>query len=71
MARTLLTSHWTPEQLDELKELLYRGKTLASLAVHFRKSRGGLTAKQRQIGLPTPGDLRAHLTKELRRGVLH
>lgn len=69
MARTLLTSHWTPQQLDELKELLYRGKTLASLAVHFRKSRGGL--KLRQIGLPTPRDLRAHMTKELRRGVLH
>jgi len=56
--RARITIPWTLEELEELKELLYRGKSLESLAVHFRRRKNGVLMKLRHLGLPTPVQLK-------------
>src|SRR3569832_1262408 len=54
MPRSPIGGPWTAEQLDELRVLLYKGKSLAPLAVHFRHTQNGITHKLRELRLPTP-----------------
>jgi len=56
--RARITIPWTLEELEELKELLYRGKSLESLAVHFRRRKNGVLMKLRHLRLPTPVQLK-------------
>ena len=59
MPREPINAPWTIEELQELKELLSKGKSLAELAVHFRRRQSGVRTKLRQLGLPVPDKLRA------------
>lgn len=58
MPRSPIGGPWTAEQLEELRVLLFKGKSLASLAVHFRRTQSGVTHKLRQLQLPTPLQVR-------------
>jgi hypothetical protein len=62
-SRALINAPWTPEELEELKELLNRGKSLESLAVHFRRRRNGVLMKLRHLGLPTPVHLKQRMAQ--------
>ena len=48
---------WSPEELEELKALLYKGRSIASLSVGFKRTRGGVIRKLRDLGLPTPDEV--------------
>jgi len=61
--RARITIPWTLEELEELKELLYRGKSLESLAVHFRRRKNGVLMKLRHLGLPTPVQLKQRMAQ--------
>jgi len=58
MARAPITAPWTPEHIEKLKELVLKGKSLAALAIHFKRSREGIKAKLRKVGLPVPKSIR-------------
>ena len=58
MPREPINAPWTIEELQELKELLSKGKSLAELAVHFKRRQSGVRSKLRQLGLPMPEKLK-------------
>jgi hypothetical protein len=64
MPRTPINAPWTEEEIEELKLLLFKGKSLNALAVHFRKTREGVRSKLRKLGLPSPGDVASILGKQ-------
>ena len=71
MPRALLTTPWTREEMEELRELLFKGKSLASIAVHFRRSQSTVSNKLRALSLPTPFQLKRQVQEERRRSMVH
>jgi hypothetical protein len=58
MPRAPLNPPWTAEELEGLKDVLMKGKSLAAIAVRFRRSQAGILNKLRELNLPTPNTLK-------------
>jgi len=58
MPRERLNVPWTAAELEELKAMLFKGKTLASMAVRFRRGQTGIRTKLRQLSLPMPEEVK-------------
>lgn len=64
MKRELLTSHWTDEELSELKRLLFKGYSAGRIGLRLRRSPRAVERMLRTSGLPTPTQIRKQLEQQ-------